>query len=104
MTANPSLPHARLQVDRKSADADPEGEDAPAITSPRTQASRHLKCACPVCGYLVRTARKWLDQVGPPLCLQHGPMLPQDKAIAAPATMNGTAMPAPPAFSLTPPV
>ncbi len=67
------LPHARLQADR-NADADPQGEDAPITTSPRKQASRHVKCACPACGYVVRTARKWIDQAGAPHCPQHGPM------------------------------
>jgi hypothetical protein len=61
------LPHARLQADR-NADADQEGEDAPITTSPRKQASRHVKCACPACGYVVRTARKWIDQAGEPHC------------------------------------
>jgi peptide subunit release factor 1 (eRF1) len=27
-----------------------------------------LKCECGTCGYTVRTARKWLEQAGAPLC------------------------------------
>jgi hypothetical protein len=27
-----------------------------------------LKCECATCGYTVRTARKWLEQAGAPLC------------------------------------
>ena len=67
-------PHARLQTDRKPAEADPEGEEATTNTRPRKQPNRHVKCACGTCGYLTRTARKWLDQVGPPHCPRHGPM------------------------------
>ena len=97
------LPHARLQADRSPDAADPDDADAPATTRPRTQASRHIKCARPACGYLVRTARQWLDQIGPPLCPRHGPMLPEGGAIAAPAASNGAAPTMPPAFSLTSP-
>ena len=35
-----------------------------------------LKCECQACGYTVRTARKWLDTAGAPLCpiAGHGAM------------------------------
>ena len=35
-----------------------------------------LKCECATCGYTVRTARKWLEQAGAPLCPieDHGQM------------------------------
>lgn len=35
-----------------------------------------LKCECSTCGYTVRTARKWLETAGAPLCPVegHGPM------------------------------
>ena len=35
-----------------------------------------LKCDCEACGYTVRTARKWLEAAGAPLCPieGHGPM------------------------------
>jgi hypothetical protein len=68
------LPHARLKADKPHADANPEDGDAPLTTSPRKQASRHIKCACPTCGYLARTTRSWIDQAGPPHCPRHGPM------------------------------
>ncbi len=57
------LPHARL---------DTNGE----TTRPKKQAARMLKCECQACGYTVRTARKWLQTVGAPLCpiAGHGPM------------------------------
>lgn len=57
------LPHARL---------DTAGE----MTAPKKQTTRLLKCECAECGYTVRTARKWLEQVGAPLCPieGHGPM------------------------------
>jgi hypothetical protein len=70
------LPHARLQPDKKPAEADPPSQEAPS-TRPRKQANRHVKCTCPTCGYVVRTARKWLDEVGPPHCPKHGPMQPE---------------------------
>jgi hypothetical protein len=57
------LPHARL---------DTGGE----TTAPKKQATRMLKCECATCGYTVRTARKWLETAGAPLCpiAGHGPM------------------------------
>lgn len=35
-----------------------------------------LKCECQACGYTVRTARKWLELAGAPLCpiKDHGRM------------------------------
>jgi len=30
--------------------------------------SRLVKVTCPDCGYIARTTRKWLDEVGPPRC------------------------------------
>lgn len=64
------LPHARL---------DTGGE----TTRPKKQATRLLKCECETCGYTVRTARKWLETIGAPLCptAGHGAMrhdLPDD--------------------------
>lgn len=53
------LPHARL---------DTGGE----TTAPKKQAARMLKCEYQVCGYTVRTARKWLSTVGAPLCPTEG--------------------------------
>lgn len=35
---------------------------------PKKQKTRMLKCECAECGYTVRTARKWLEQAGAPLC------------------------------------
>lgn len=57
------LPHARL---------DTGGE----TTRPKKQATRLLKCECETCGYTVRTARKWLETIGAPLCptAGHGAM------------------------------
>jgi hypothetical protein len=42
------------------------------------QANRHVECACATCGYVVRTARKWLVEPGPPHCPRHGPMQPEN--------------------------
>ena len=30
--------------------------------------TRMVKCQCGDCAYTVRTTRKWLDELGPPLC------------------------------------
>lgn len=61
-TAGP-LPHARLDTDGET-------------TRPKKQAARMLKCECATCGYTARTARKWLETAGAPLCPVdgHGPM------------------------------
>src|SRR3546814_11502385 len=63
-----SLPHARLDTDGES-------------TAPKKQKTRMLKCECATCGYTVRTARKWLELAGAPLCpiedhgrMQHKPL------------------------------
>ena len=53
------LPHARL---------DTGGE----TTRPKKQATRLLKCECETCGYTVRTARKWLEELGAPVCPAKG--------------------------------
>lgn len=57
------LPHARLDTGGQT-------------TAPKKQAARMLRCECQACGYTVRTARKWLEAVGAPLCPieGHGPM------------------------------
>ena len=72
------LPHARLQASRGDATSvaqdGQDGTGVPLTTAARKQASRHVKCACPTCGYVARTARKWIDSAGPPHCPQHGPM------------------------------
>lgn len=49
------LPHARLDTDGES-------------TAPKKQKARMLKCECVTCCYTVRTARKWLEEAGAPLC------------------------------------
>jgi hypothetical protein len=36
------------------------------------QGTRLLKLQCPTCAYTVRITRKWLDEVGPPACPEHG--------------------------------
>tara|TARA_R110000868_G_scaffold205979_1_gene454690 strand:- start:88 stop:381 length:294 start_codon:yes stop_codon:yes gene_type:complete len=57
------LPHARLDTGGES-------------TAPKKQKARMLKCECATCGYTVRTARKWLELAGAPLCPieDHGQM------------------------------
>ena len=71
-------PHARLLTKKKSVEVDPEELEMPTTTRPSKQANRHVKCTCPTCGYVVRTARKWLVEPGPPHCPRHGPMQPEN--------------------------
>lgn len=56
------LPHARL-------------DSAVATTIRKKQGTRLVKCQCATCAYTVRTARKWIVEVGPPHCPQHGAMI-----------------------------
>lgn len=41
-------------------------------TVPKTQTTRMNKMECDTCGYLARTARKWLDEFGPVKCPCNG--------------------------------
>lgn len=47
-----TYPHARLTATERG----------------RKQSTRLLKASCPRCGYPVRITRKWLDEVGAPIC------------------------------------
>jgi len=49
-------PHAALKSSQKGG----VGE--------KKQASRQLKVKCPECGYIARTTRQWLDDMGAPYC------------------------------------
>jgi hypothetical protein len=44
------------------------------VAAPKKQTARMLKavCECDGCGYTVRLARKWIVEVGPPICPKHG--------------------------------
>jgi hypothetical protein len=57
-----ALPHQRLDLTGLT-------------TKPKKQSARLIKCECETCGYVVRTARKWLDEKGAPHCPEHGPMV-----------------------------
>lgn len=48
----------------------------------KKQTTRMVKCECAECGYVARTSKKWLDEVGAPWCPKHGEMkyeLPEEK-------------------------
>lgn len=49
-------PHAVLEGGVKSS-------------GPKPQKNRQRKMECPSCGMIVRTSMKWIDEVGPPICL-----------------------------------
>jgi len=40
----------------------------------KKQSTRMVKCECGACGFIVRTTRKWLNEVGEPHCPKHGRM------------------------------
>ena len=40
----------------------------------KPQTTRMIKCECATCGFVVRTTRKWLDEVGAPHCPNDGEM------------------------------
>lgn len=41
-------------------------------SGPKKQGTRMLKLACPGCGMVIRTTRKWIEEVGPPFCSHMG--------------------------------
>jgi hypothetical protein len=51
--------------------------DATADDRPKKRGTYLLKAECsdPACGYTVRITSKWVTELGPPGCPQHGPML-----------------------------
>jgi len=55
------LPHAALNF-------------AGLTTRPKKQTTRLVKCECRECGYLIRTTRKWIADIGVPHCPLHGAM------------------------------
>ena len=72
-----SLPHARLEIDRRTADPGPDGSSPRGpVDRPKKQGTRLLKATCVAdgCGYTVRLAAKWAREVGPPHCPSHGAM------------------------------
>jgi len=43
--------------------------------APPTQSTRMLRLTCGGCGYVARTTKKWIEEIGPPLCAcGHGAM------------------------------
>lgn len=49
----------------------PHAELVPTKREGKKQTTRLLKVQCPECEYVVRVTRKWLDEVGAPLCPVH---------------------------------
>lgn len=47
--------------------------------APKKQTTRLMKVLCADCGYVARVSRKWLDEVGPPHCPDHGPMAAEEE-------------------------
>jgi rubrerythrin len=40
----------------------------------KKQTTRLIKCECKECGYVCRTTKKWIEEVGAPHCPKHGAM------------------------------
>lgn len=40
----------------------------------KKQSTRLIKCECEECGYIAYTSRKWLNEMGTPMCPEHGQM------------------------------
>ena len=59
----------------KDAGQLPSPEISPTDKDRKTsQTTRMMKVSCEECGYVARVSRKWLDEVGPPLCPLRGQM------------------------------
>jgi hypothetical protein len=52
----------------------PHAKLDPGARPTKKQTTRMFKCECRQCGYVVRTARKWLEEIGIPHCPKHGRM------------------------------
>jgi len=53
----------------------PHGQLTASFSRRKTQSTRMIKCeAVKCCGYVIRTTRKWLDEVGMPKCTHGSPM------------------------------
>lgn len=52
----------------------PHGKLDPKKSPVKKQTTRMIKMECPECGYVARTSRKWLEEVGAAHCPAHGEM------------------------------
>lgn len=57
-------PHAEMTLEQREA---------------KKQGTRLIKVACPKCGYVARVTRKWLTEVGAPLCPAHKVAFKEEK-------------------------
>jgi SprT-like family protein len=53
----------------------PHAKLDPKLSPVKKQSARMVKMECKTCGYIARTAKKWLQEVGPCLCPAHGVMV-----------------------------
>ncbi len=67
----PTLAEWRLELGEY-----PHAKLDPGMSPKKKQTTRMVKCECKSedCGFLVRTSRKWIDDVGVPHCPKHGKM------------------------------
>lgn len=58
---------ARLKLLTEELGAFPHSKIIP-IKNPKVQGTRMKKMECGDCGYVARTTKKWLDEIGPTIC------------------------------------
>jgi hypothetical protein len=61
----------RLETMLKALGPYPHASLNPVLSGKKKQGTRMIKCECKDCGYTVRTTKKWLEDVGAPLCPKH---------------------------------
>lgn len=72
--ASESLKKELETLVKETLGAYPHSKLNPTLSGRKRQGTRMIKCECPECGYTVRTTRKWLDDVGAPICPAHDEM------------------------------
>ncbi len=81
LEGKPTATHAgkdlliRLELINKTLGPYPHSE-LKFISKIKKQTTRMIKCECAACGYIARTAARWITEVGTPICPApgHGPM------------------------------
>lgn len=65
----------RAVLERLNADSPyPHAALTPGRGPVKTQSTRMIKVVCPDCGFTCRMTRKWIDEVGTPVCPLHSEM------------------------------
>jgi len=73
----------RMKQIAEELGAFPHSKIVPTEDKLKKQTTRMKKCVCEECGYVVRLAKRWMDEVGTPICpggtseKPHGPTKPE---------------------------